>query len=70
MEQAQTLSCVVGFWNLDNVDRVIDEVAPNNGVTSIDGATVFVRRLHWESTQDEVEDDILVNVENNLLSKE
>ena len=61
MEQAQTVSCVVGFWNLDDVDQVIDQVAPNSGVTSIDGATVLVRRLHWESKQDEVEDGILVN---------
>ena len=70
MERAQTMSCVVGFWNLNDVDQVIDQVAPNNGVTSIDGATVLVRRLHWESTQDEVEDVIPVNVENSLISKD
>ena len=64
MEQAQTMSCVVGFWNLDDVDQIIDQVAPNNGVTSIDGATVLLRRLHWESTQEEGEDDIHVCAEN------
>jgi len=63
MEQAQTMSCVVGFWNLDDVDRVIDQVAPNDGIIDIDGATVLVRRLHWESTQEEVEHDIRVNTE-------
>ena len=70
MEQAQTMSCVVGFWNLDDVDQVIDQVAPNNGVTSIDGATVLVRRLHWESTQEDGEQDIHGNVENSTLFKE
>ena len=70
MEQAQTMSCVVGFWNLDDVDQVIDQVAPNNGVTSIDGATVLVRRLHWESTQEDGEQDIQVNAENSSLFKE
>ena len=72
MEQAQTMSCIVGFWNLDDVDQVIDEVAPNNGVTSIDGATVLVRRLHWESTQEDGEQDIYVhvNAENSSFFKE
>ena len=70
MEQAQTMSCVVGFWNLDDVDQVIDQVAPNNGIISLGGATVLVRRLHWESAQDEVEDSVLVNEENSFLSKE
>ena len=72
MEQAQTMSCVVGFWNLDDVDQVIDQMAPNNGVLSIDGATVLVRRLHWESTQEEGEQEIDVNTctENSSLFKE
>jgi len=71
MEQAQTMSCVVGFWNVDDVDQVIDHAAPSNGVISIDGATVLVRRLHWESTQEELgEHDIRVNTENSSLSEE
>jgi len=72
MEQAQTMSCVVGLWNLDDVDQVIDQVAPNNGLVCIDGATVLVRRLHWESTQEDGEPDIHVhlNTENSSLFKE
>ena len=70
MEQAQTMSCVVGFWNLDDVDQIINQVAPNNGVVSIDSATVLVRRLHWESTQERGEPDIHVNTEDSYLFKE
>ena len=70
MEQAQTMSCVIGFWNLDDVDQVMDQVAPNSGVITIDGATVLIRRLHWESTQEDGEQDIHVNVENSSLFKE
>ena len=64
MEQAETMSCVVGFWNLDDVDQVINHAAPNNGVISIDGATVLVRRLHWESAQEKEEPNIHANTEN------
>ena len=70
MEQAQTMSCVAGFWNLDDVDQVIDQVAPNNGLVSIDGATVLVRRLHWESTQEDGEPHIHCDTENSALFKE
>ena len=70
MEQAQTMSCVVGLWNLDDVDQVIDQVAPNGSIINIDGTTVLVRRLHWESTQEEVEHDLHVNTENSSQCKE
>ena len=70
MEQAQTMSCVVGLWNLDDVDQVVDQVAPNNGTINIDGATVLVRRLHWESTQEDVDPDLHVNTENSSQCKE
>ena len=70
MEQSQTMSCVVGLWNLDDVDQVIDQVAQNDGIVTIDGATVLVRRLHWESTQEELELDVHVNTENSSQCKE
>ena len=57
MERAETMSCVVGFWNLDDVDQVIsNKVAAKNGVI-IGGETVYIRRLHWENTQEEIEHD-------------
>ena len=57
MERAETMSCVVGFWNLDDVDQVVTKASAKNGVVIIDGKMALVRRLHWESSQKELEHD-------------
>ncbi|KAL9960359.1 hypothetical protein ACROYT_G033806 [Oculina patagonica] len=64
MERAETKSFVVGFWNLDDVDQLINQASAKNGAVIIDGKTASVRRLHWESTQDEVEHNTTVQEEN------
>lgn len=60
MERAETMSCVVGFWNLDDVDQVINQASAKNGAVIIGDKTASVRRLHWESTQEEAEHNTTV----------
>lgn len=57
MESNDSMSCVVGFWNLDDVDEVVNQASKQNGILFIGGKPAYVRRLHWESTQEKVEDN-------------
>ena len=53
MESDETMSCVVGFWNLDDVDDVVNQASTKDGTVFIGGKPAFVRRLHWESVQED-----------------
>lgn len=57
LESNASMSCVVGFWNLDDVDEVVNQASKQDGILFIGGKPAFVRRLHWESTQENMEDN-------------
>ena len=57
MESNDSMSCVVGFWNLDDVDEVVNQASKQDGILFISGKPAYVRRLHWESTQENMEND-------------
>ena len=57
MESNDSMSCVVGFWNLDDVDEVVNQASKQDGILFISGKPAYVRRLHWESTQENMENN-------------
>ncbi|KAJ7379416.1 hypothetical protein OS493_016653 [Desmophyllum pertusum] len=41
MESDETMSCVVGFWNLDDVDDVVNQASSKDGTVFIGGKPAF-----------------------------